>query len=81
MKVKGKIKVKAVFSLTVAETDVFLPQNFSGMWSGKSLMDKYQDGNRPFAIGESSNQVTSYGYDIVTACPETKCSLVRIEKA
>lgn len=78
---KGKIKVKAVFSLTVAETDVFLPQNFSGMWSGKSLMDKYPDGNRPFAIGESSNQVTSYGYDIVTACPETKCSLVRIEKA
>lgn len=31
--------------------------------------------------GENSTQVTSYGFDQQTSCPETKCSLVRIEKA
>ncbi len=76
-----KIKVKALYSYTVAETDIFMPQNYSGIWSGKNLLDRYPDGTRPYAIGECSNQVTSYGYDIVTACPETKCTLVRIEKA
>lgn len=78
---EGKIKVKAVYSYSVAETDIFMPQNFSGLWSGKSLVDKYPKGTAPYALGENSNQVTSYGYDIVTACPETKCTLVRIEKA
>jgi formate dehydrogenase major subunit len=78
---KGKIKVKAVYSHSVAETDIFLPQNFSGVWSGKSLLDKYPKGTAPYAVGENSCHVSSYGYDIVTACPETKCTLVRIEKA
>lgn len=78
---EGKIKVKAIYSYSVAETDIFLPQNFSGIWSGKSLIDKYPKGTAPHAIGENSNQITSYGYDIVTSCPETKCTLARIEKA
>lgn len=78
---KGKIKVKAVYSHSVAETDIFLPQNFSGVWSGKSLLSKYPKGTAPYAVGENSCHVSSYGYDIVTACPETKCTLVRIEKA
>ncbi|HRF57002.1 MAG TPA: molybdopterin dinucleotide binding domain-containing protein, partial [Campylobacterales bacterium] len=77
----GKIKVKAIYSLTVAETDIFLPQNFSGIWSGKSLADRYPQGTAPYALGENSCHVSSYGYDIVTACPETKCTLVQIEKA
>jgi len=78
---EGKIKVKARYSHSVAETDIFLPQNFSGLWSGKSLVDKYPKGTAPYALGENSNQITSYGYDIVTSCPETKCTLARIEKA
>lgn len=78
---EGKIKVKARYSYSVAETDIFLPQNFSGLWSGKSLIDKYPKGTAPYALGENSNQITSYGYDIVTSCPETKCTLARIEKA
>jgi formate dehydrogenase major subunit len=77
----GKIKIKCKHSLRVAEGSVFLPQNFSGMWSGEHLGKRYPAATAPYAFGENSNQVTSYGYDQQTSCPETKCSLVRIEKA
>jgi formate dehydrogenase major subunit len=78
---EGKIKVKAVYGYTLDVDSIFLPQNFSGVWSGKSLKDRYPDDTAPYALGENSGQVTSYGYDIQTTCPETKCTLVRIEKA
>ncbi len=77
----GKIKIKCKISLRVDETSVFLPQNFSGWWSGENLLYRYPEGTQPYAMGENSTQVTSYGFDQQTACPETKCSLVRIEKA
>lgn len=78
---EGKIKIKCKYSLRVDENSVFLPQNFSGVWSGESLESRYPSGTAPHSFGESSNQVTSYGYDQQTSCPETKCSLVRIERA
>jgi formate dehydrogenase major subunit len=78
---EGKIKVKAVYSYTIDENSIFLPQNFSGVWSGVSLADRYPEQTAPYALGECSTMVTSYGYDIITSCPETKCTLVRIEKA
>ena len=77
----GKIKIKCKHSLRVDENSVFLPQNFSGVWSGESLVDRYPAGTAPYGLGENSTQVTSYGFDQQTACPETKCSLVRIERA
>lgn len=76
-----KILVKARHSYRVNEDCVFLPQNFSGVYSGKSLLDLYPEGTKPYAIGEAASLVTSYGFDYNTACPETKCGLCRIEKA
>jgi len=78
---EGKIKIKCRYSLRVDENSVFLPQNFSGVWSGESLENRYPAGTAPYSFGENSNQVTSYGYDQQTSCPETKCSLVRLERA
>ena len=77
----GKIKIKCVYSYRVDKDSVFLPQNFSGVWSGENLEHRYPKGTAPYGYGENSNQVTSYGYDQQTSCPETKCSLVRIERA
>ena len=77
----GKIRIKCKYSLRVDENSVFLPQNFSGIWSGEHLGHRYPAGTQPYGFGENSNQVTSYGYDQQTSCPETKCSLVRIERA
>lgn len=77
----GKIKIKCKVSLRVDENSVFLPQNFSGWWSGENLAYRYPDRTAPYALGENSTQVTSFGFDQQTSCSETKCSLVRIEKA
>jgi len=78
---EGKIKIKCKYGYTIDENSVFLPQNFSGVWSGESLEKRYPAQTAPYALGENSTQITSYGYDQQTSCPETKCSLVRLEKA
>jgi len=78
---EGKIKVKCKYSYSVAENYVFLPQNFSGIFQGDSLEERYPEGTKPYIYGESSNSITSYGFDQETGCPETKCSLVRLERA
>ncbi len=77
----NKIKVKARYSYSVAPDRVFLPFHFAGMLEGKSLLHKYPKGHSPYAIGESANTVTNYGYDIVTQIPETKGGLCKIERA
>ena len=73
--------VKAKLSYRVDEGSVFLPQNFSGVYSGKSLLDRYPTGTKPYAIGEAASLIVGYGFDYNTATPETKCGLCRIEKA
>ncbi|HIP36154.1 MAG TPA: formate dehydrogenase [Crocinitomix sp.] len=77
----AKIKVKARFTYSVAPDRIFLPFHFAGVMQGKDLSENYPEGLVPYAIGESANTVTNYGYDIVTQIPETKAGLVRIEKA
>jgi formate dehydrogenase major subunit len=76
-----KIKVKAHFSYSVTEDMIFLPFHFAGHFQGEDLSENYPEGTKPYAIGESANTVTNYGYDIVTQIPETKGGLCRIEKA
>ena len=76
-----KVLVKAKHSYRVDEGSVFMPQNFSGVYSGKSLLDRYPEGTKPYATGEAVSMITSYGFDYNTACPETKCGLCRVEKA
>ncbi|PSM53301.1 formate dehydrogenase [Campylobacter blaseri] len=76
-----KIKVKARFTHSVSKDMVFLPFHFTGIMQGVDMSGNFPDGTRPYAIGESANTVTNYGYDIVTQIPETKGGLCRIEKA
>ena len=76
-----RILVKARHSYRVDENSVFLPQNFSGVYSGKSLLERYPKGTEPYAIGEAVSLIISYGFDFNTATPETKCGLCRTEKA
>ena len=75
-----KIKVKAKFSYSVSEDRVFIPFHFAGHFQGEDLSAKYPEGTQPYAVGESANTVTNYGYDIITQLPETKGGLCRIEK-
>jgi formate dehydrogenase major subunit len=59
----------------------FMPFHFSGHWQGESQRSKYPQGADPIVLGESANQITSYGYDPVTYMQETKVTLCRIEAA
>ena len=76
-----KIKVKAKYSYSVSPDRVFIPIHFAGVMEGEDLLHKYPEGTAPYAIGESANTVTNYGYDINTQIPETKGGLCRIERA
>ena len=76
-----KIKVKAHYSYSVSEDRVFIPFHFAGFFQGEDRTANYPEGTKPYAVGESANTVTNYGYDIITQIPETKGGLCRIEKA
>ncbi|RXI48308.1 formate dehydrogenase [Malaciobacter mytili] len=76
-----KIKVKAKYSYSVTPDRVFLPFHFAGHFQGEDISHKYPKGTKPYAVGESANTVTNYGYDIITQIPETKGGLCRIERA
>ncbi len=76
-----KIKVKAKYSFSVPEDRVFLPFHYAGHFQGEDRSAMYPEGTKPYAVGESANTVTNYGYDIITQIPETKGGLCRIEKA
>jgi formate dehydrogenase major subunit len=77
----SKIKVKAKVTRRVGSDMVYLPFHWSGVFEGKDLSDQFPKGYIPFAIGESANTVTNYGYDRITQMQETKTGLCRIEKA
>jgi formate dehydrogenase major subunit len=76
-----RIKVKSRFSTRVGYDTASMPYTFSGVYQGESILDRYPKGLEPYAVGEGSNTIISYGFDIVTTTPETKCTLCRIEKA
>ncbi len=75
---EGQIRVQALVTNRVGPGTVFMPFHFAGMWMGEDISDRYPDGARPYVIGEASNTVQTYGYDVVTQMQETKATLCRI---
>jgi formate dehydrogenase major subunit len=78
---KSKVKVKAMVTERVGQGVAFMPFHFGGHFEGTDLRGKYPEGADPIVLGESSNTVGTYGYDIVTQMQETKVTLCNIEKA
>ena len=76
-----KIKVRARVVRSVKPDMIFLPFHWAGYMQGVYMTGNFPEGTKPYAVGESANTVTNYGYDIVTQIPETKAGLCRIEKA
>ena len=76
-----KIKVKAQYNFSVTPDRIALPYNFAGMMQGVDMSLNYPEGTKPYSIGESSNTIVNYGFDIVTQIPEFNAGLCRIEKA
>ena len=76
-----RIKVRARIVPSVKPDMIFLPFHYAGYMQGVDMTGNFPDGTKPFAVGESANTVTNYGYDINTQIPETKGGLCRIERA
>ena len=77
----AKIKVRARIVPSVKPDMIFLPFHWAGYMQGVDMTGNFPEGTLPFAVGESANTVTNYGYDINTQIPETKGGLCRIERA
>lgn len=76
-----KIKVKCVHNHSVTPDRICMPYNFAGILQGVDLSHNYPEGTKPYTIGESSNTVTNYGFDINTQISEFNAGLCKIEKA
>jgi formate dehydrogenase major subunit len=75
----SKAKVKALVTERVGKGVAWMPFHFGGWWQGNDLRSKYPKGADPVVLGESANQLTTYGFDTVTHMQETKCTLCQIE--
>ncbi len=75
-----KIKVKAIYSHSVTPDRICLPYNFAGVMQGVDMSANYPEGTKPYTIGESSNTITNYGFDIITQIPEFNAGLCKIER-
>ena len=76
-----KVKVRARVVPSVKPDTIFMPFHYAGYMQGVDMTGNFPEGTKPYAVGESANTVTNYGYDINTQIPETKSGLCRIEKA
>ncbi len=76
-----KIKIKAYHNYSVTPDRIAMPYNFAGMMQGVDMSANYPEGTKPYAIGESSNTITNYGFDIITQIPEFNAGLCKIERA
>lgn len=77
----SKAYIRALVSKRTGPGVVFIPYHFAGVWQGRSQREKYPAGMDPIVIGESVNQLTTYGYDPVSHMQETKVTVCRIEPA
>ncbi|WP_119458627.1 formate dehydrogenase subunit alpha [Rhodospirillaceae bacterium SYSU D60014] len=77
----ARIRVQALVTRRVGPGVVFMPFHFGGYWQGENLGDRYPEGTVPYVLGEATNTVQTYGYDIFTQMQESKVTLCRIERA
>jgi formate dehydrogenase major subunit len=77
----SRAKVKALVTPRMGKGVAFMPFHFSGFFRGTDQRSKYPPGNDPIVLGESANQITTYGYDPVTHMHEGKASICRIQAA
>lgn len=76
-----KIKVKCIYSESVTPDRIVMPYNFAGIFQGVDLSARYPEGTKPYTIGEPSNLITNYGFDINTQIAEYNAGLCEIGKA
>jgi formate dehydrogenase major subunit len=77
----AKAKVKALVTERVGKGVTWMPFHFAGWFQGVDQRSKYPQGADPIVLGESANEVTTYGYDPVTGMQEPKATLCQVRAA
>jgi formate dehydrogenase major subunit len=60
---------------------VWMPYHFGGWFQGVDLRHKYPKGADPYVLGDSMNELSTYGYDPATGMQEPKVTLCQIRAA
>jgi formate dehydrogenase major subunit len=77
----SKARAKALVTERVGPGVAFMPFHFAGVFEGEDQRSKYPPGADPIVLGESANNITSYGYDPVTGMHEGKATICQITAA
>lgn len=78
---RGRCKVRAKVTESVNERTLFMPFHWAGIFEGVDYGDRYPEGAKELARGDSCNIIASAGYDEQTQMQETKVALCNIYKA
>jgi formate dehydrogenase major subunit len=74
-------RVRALVTERVGKGVTFMPFHFAGWFMNADQRSKYPQGTDPIVLGESSNTITTYGFDPVTGMQETKATLCQVRAA
>jgi formate dehydrogenase major subunit len=78
---RGRCRVRAKVTESVNERTLFMPFHWAGIFEGVDYGDRYPEGAKELARGDSCNIIASAGYDEQTQMQETKVALCNIYRA
>jgi formate dehydrogenase major subunit len=77
----SRARMKALVTERVGRGVVWMPFHFGGWFQGVDLRAKYPKGCDPYVLGDSMNELTTYGYDPATGMQEPKVTLCEVKAA
>jgi formate dehydrogenase major subunit len=77
----SRARMKALVTERVGKGVVWMPYHFGGWFQGVDQRAKYPKGADPYVLGDSMNELSTYGYDPATGMQEPKVTLCQIRAA
>jgi formate dehydrogenase major subunit len=77
----SRARMKALVTERVGKGVVWMPFHFGGWFQGVDLRAKYPKNCDPYVLGDSMNELSTYGYDPATGMQEPKVTLCQIRAA
>jgi formate dehydrogenase major subunit len=77
----SRARMKALVTERVGRGVVWMPYHFGGWFQGVDLRHRYPQGCDPYVLGDSMNELSTYGYDPATGMQEPKATLCQIRAA
>jgi formate dehydrogenase major subunit len=74
----SRARMKALVTERVGRGVAWMPYHFGGWFRGIDQRAKYPKGADPYVLGDSMNELSTYGYDPATGMQEPKVTLCQI---